>query len=91
MVSFGNASGPVSIPNLRILSVKGSLYLTRPTSAAYFATSAELRKAAQMLFAAIADGTVRIAINQRFPLADAVAAHRALEARETTGSTLLLP
>jgi len=91
MVSFGNASGPVSIPNLRILSVKGSLYLTRPTSAAYFATTGELRKAAEMLFAAIGDGTIKVMINQRFALADAVEAHRALEARQTTGSTLLLP
>jgi NADPH2:quinone reductase len=91
MVSFGNASGPVSVPDLRILARKGSLYVTRPTSGAYFATTAELRKAAQMLFAAIADGTIKVSVNQRFALEDAVEAHRALEARETTGSTLLLP
>lgn len=91
MVSFGNASGPVSIPDLRILARKGSLYVTRPTSAAYFATTAELRKAAQMLFAAIGEGTIKVSVNQRFALSDAVAAHRALEARQTTGSTLLLP
>ena len=91
MVSFGNASGPVSVPNLGILAAKGSLYVTRPTSKAYFATTEELRHAAKMLFAAIGDGTVKVAANQRFSLADAAAAHRALEARQTTGSTLLLP
>ncbi len=91
MVSFGNASGPVSVPNLGILAAKGSLYVTRPTSRAYFATTEELRHAARMLFAAIGDGTVKVAVNQRFDLADAAAAHRALEARQTTGSTLLLP
>lgn len=91
MVSFGNASGTVSIPNLGVLAAKGSLYVTRPTTGAYFATTAELRKAAQMLFAAIGDGTIKVVANQRFALEDAVEAHRALEARQTTGSTLLLP
>ena len=91
MVSFGNASGPVSVPNLGILAAKGSLYVTRPTSRAYFATTEELRHAARMLFAAIGDGTVKVAVPQRVDLADAAAAHRALEARQTTGSTLLLP
>lgn len=91
MVSFGNASGPVSIPNLGILAQKGSLYVTRPRSATYFAATADLRRAAQMLFAAIGEGAVKVAINQRFPLEQAVEAHRALEARSTTGSTVLLP
>jgi len=91
MVSFGNASGPVSVPNLGILAAKGSLYLTRPTTKTYFAGTAELRHAAKMLFAAIGDGTLDIAVNQRFPLAEAAEAHRALEARATTGSSLLLP
>lgn len=91
MVSFGNASGPVSIPNLGILANKGSLYVTRPTSAAYFATTEELRGAGRALFAAIGEGKVKISINQRFALANVADAHRALEARETTGSTVILP
>ena len=91
MVSFGNASGYVTIPNLGILASKGSLYVTRPTTGSYFTTASETREAAETLFAAIGDGTVKISVNQRFPLADAVAAHKALEARETTGSTVLVP
>jgi NADPH2:quinone reductase len=91
MVSFGNASGPVSIPNLGILASKGSLYVTRPTTAGYFVTSAELRAAAQALFKAVSAGDVRVHVNQRFPLEAAAEAHGGLEARETTGSTLLLP
>lgn len=91
MVSFGNASGPVSIPKLGVLADKGSLYVTRPTGAAYFRTADDLRTAAEAVFNMIALGKVKVAIDQTFPLADAVAAHRALEARSTTGSTLLLP
>jgi len=91
MVSFGNASGPVSIPKLGILAEKGSLYVTRPTSGGYFRTPEDLRTGAAALFDAIATDKVRIAIDQTFPLAEAEAAHRALEARETTGSSLLLP
>jgi NADPH2:quinone reductase len=91
MVSFGNASGPVSIPKLSILADKGSLYLTRPTGGAYFPTGTELRIAAKALFDVILAGRVKVSIAQRFPLADAVKAHKALEARETTGQTLLIP
>jgi NADPH2:quinone reductase len=91
MVSFGNASGYVTVPNLGILASKGSLYVTRPTTASYFVTSAELRKAAKALFAVIADGTVKVAVNHRFRLNEAQDAHRALEGRETTGSTILVP
>lgn len=91
MVSFGNASGYVTIPNLGVLATKGSLYVTRPTTATYFAATADLRKAAKALFDVIADGTVKITINQRFKLAEVQEAHRALEARETTGSTILTP
>ena len=91
MVSFGNASGYVTIPNLGILASKGSLYVTRPTTGTYFADSKELRKAGSAVFDAILSGKVKITIDQRFPLADAVAAHKALEARETTGSTILIP
>jgi len=91
MVSFGNASGPVSIPKLGILADKGSLYLTRPTGAAYFPTGTELRIAAKALFDVILAGRVKISVDQTFPLADAVKAHQALEARQTTGQTLLVP
>jgi NADPH2:quinone reductase len=91
MVSFGNASGPVSVPSLGILAAKGSLYVTRPTGAAYFPTGKELQIAGKALFEMIEKGALRIAINQRFPLAQAVEAQMALEARQTTGQTLLIP
>ncbi len=91
MVSFGNASGPVSIPRLTILAEKGSLFLTRPTSAAYFPDGDRLREAAKALFEAIIRGDIRVFIGQTWPLAQAVEATRALEARRTTGSTVLIP
>lgn len=91
LVSFGNASGPVAVPNLGILASKGSLYLTRPTSSAYFPTPQAYRKAAAALFAAVADGSIAVTIGQTFPLTDARKAHEALEARETVGSTVLVP
>jgi NADPH2:quinone reductase len=87
MVSFGNASGYVTIPNLGILASKGSLYVTRPTTASYFVKTEDLRKAAAALFDVIASGKVKVTINQRFKLEDVPEAHRALEARETIGST----
>ncbi|HTJ56849.1 MAG TPA: quinone oxidoreductase [Devosiaceae bacterium] len=91
MVSYGNASGPVSIPDLGILARKGSLFLTRPTTAAYFARREDLLEGAASLFAAVEAGTVKVHIGQRFPLKDAAEAHRALEGRKTVGSTVLLP
>lgn len=91
MVSYGNASGPVSIPSLVILSTKGSLYVTRPTTATYMATTEQLRTAVAAVFGAVQDGVLDVKVNQRYALADAAEAHRALEARETTGSTVLLP
>ena len=91
MVSFGNASGPVSIPNLGILATKGSLYVTRPTSGSYFEKTADLRRAGAALFEAIGAGKVNISINQRFGLDQVADAHRALEGRETTGSTIIRP
>lgn len=91
MVSFGNASGYVTIPNLGILATKGSLYVTRPTTGTYFAKTADLRKAAKALFDVILAGTVKITVGQRFKLEDVREAHRALEARETVGSTIILP
>ena len=91
MVSFGNASGVVSIPDITLLSRKGSLYVTRPTSATYFQTRDELLEGAGKLFAAVASGAIKVEIGRTFPLSEAVAAHRALEGRETTGSVILIP
>jgi len=91
LVSFGNASGPVEGVNLGILAAKGSLYVTRPTLMTYTATRDQLLACAGDLFEVVRRGAVRIEIHQRFPLAQAAEAHRALEGRKTTGSTLLLP
>ncbi|MDI3306997.1 MAG: quinone oxidoreductase [Acetobacteraceae bacterium] len=91
MVSFGNASGPVSVPDLGVLAAKGSLYLTRPTLNTYTAKREDLVATANDLFEAVRSGAVKIRVNQTFPLKDAAEAHRALEARRTTGSTVLLP
>jgi NADPH2:quinone reductase len=91
MVSYGNASGPVPPVNLGILGPKGSLYVTRPTLMTYTAKREDLVKAARDLFAVIKSGKVKISINQTYPLRDAAQAHRDLEARKTTGSTVLLP
>ena len=91
MVSFGNASGPVPPVDLLQLSAKGSLFLTRPTLAAYTATREELDGAAAELFEVIRAGKVRIEVTGTYPLAEAARAHRDLEGRKTTGSILLLP
>ena len=89
MVSFGNASGPVDPISPLLLSQKGSLYLTRPTLFHYVATREELEKSAGELFAMVESGKVKVEVKQRFPLKDAAEAHRQLEARKTTGSTIL--
>jgi NADPH2:quinone reductase len=91
MVSFGNSSGPVPPFALTELVSRGSLYITRPTLVSYTSTRADLEATAQDLFDIVASGQVKIAIGQRFPLAQAADAHRALEARKTTGSTILMP
>jgi NADPH2:quinone reductase len=91
MVSFGNSSGPVPPVNLAVLSAKGSLYVTRPTLATYTASRDDLVRSAEDLFDAVRSGAVQIRVNQTFSLRDAAAAHAALEARQTTGSTVLLP
>ncbi len=91
MVSFGNASGAVPPFEPGILSAKGSLYLTRPTLGHYTRTAQELQETADDLFAAIASGAVKIAVHQRFKLADARKAHEALHSRATTGATVLTP
>ncbi|NKE45601.1 quinone oxidoreductase [Roseomonas frigidaquae] len=90
MVSYGNASGPVTT-DIGILAAKGSLYLTRPTLATYTAKREDLEAHASALFDVVAKGAVQIRVNQRFALKDAAEAHRALEARKTTGSTVLMP
>jgi len=91
MASFGNASGPVPPVELGILAAKGSLYLTRPTLATYVAKRADLERSAAELFDVVAQGAVKIQVNQTFALQDAAAAHIALESRQTTGSTVLIP
>jgi NADPH2:quinone reductase len=91
MVSFGNASGAVPPFSLSELASRGSLTITRPTLAAYAATRADLERMAADLFARVESGQIRVNIHQRFALADAAAAHIALEARRTTGKTILLP
>ena len=91
MVSFGNASGPVPPVNIGILASKGSLFLTRPTLVNYTATREDLLTAARELFSVVKKGAVRITVNQTYPLRGAAQAHRDLESRRTTGSTVLLP
>jgi NADPH2:quinone reductase len=91
MVSYGNASGPVAIADLGILAAKGSLYLTRPTLATYTAKREDLETYATALFDVVSKGAVTIRVNQSFPLKNAGEAHRALEGRRTTGSTVLIP
>ena len=89
MVSFGNASGPVEPFSPLLLSQKGSLYLTRPTLFHYIATRQQLEQSANELFEMVASGKVKVEVQQRFPLKDAAEAHSALQARKTTGSTIL--
>jgi NADPH2:quinone reductase len=89
MASFGNASGPVPLIEPAILSQKGSLYLTRPTLFHYTATPAELQATARDLFDVVSAGHVTIRIGATYPLSETAAAHRDLEARRTTGSTVL--
>jgi NADPH2:quinone reductase len=91
MVSFGNASGVVPPFNIANLSLKGSLFLTRPTLMHYTAKRADLVATANELFEMVGSGAIRIAVQQRYPLAQAAAAQRALEGRQTTGSIVLLP
>ena len=91
MVSYGNASGPVPPVSLLELTRRGSLYLTRPTLFHYLASKGDLKRAARELFAVIGLGAVKVRIGQTYALADAQAAHRDLEARRTTGSTVLIP
>jgi NADPH2:quinone reductase len=91
MVSFGQSSGPCEPLPLGILAQKGSLFLTRPTLANYIATRSELDTAASELFDVVRRGAVRVDVRQSYPLRDAARAHTDLEARRTSGSTVLLP
>jgi NADPH2:quinone reductase len=90
-VSFGNSSGPIAAFDILLLSQKGSLYVTRPTLVTYTATRAALLTMAAEMFELVKAGKIVSEARQTYPLKDAAQAHRALEARKTTGSTLLLP
>src|SRR5262249_57021912 len=91
LVLFGQSSGPVPPFNISQLAAKGSLFLTRPTLFAYTADRASLLARASAVLDAAAAGTLHARIDRTFPLADAAEAHRALEARKTTGKALLIP
>ncbi|MEO7224306.1 MAG: quinone oxidoreductase [Devosia sp.] len=91
MVSFGNASGPVTGVALSMLQSRGSLYVTRPTGAPYVGSKDQFRRSIAAVLTALETGKIRPIIDQRFKLEDVQAAHRALEARETTGATVLVP
>ncbi len=91
LASFGSASGPVKDFDTGMLAARGSLYLTRPTLMTYVASDAALQANVADLFEVVGSGAVKIEVNQTYPLADAAQAHRDLEGRKTTGSTVLLP
>jgi len=91
MVSFGNASGPLAPIDSAALASRGSLFFTRPTLFSYIAKREDLEHTAQELFDVVLSGRVKIGINQTYALKDVAEAHRALEERRTTGSTVLLP
>ena len=91
MVSFGQSSGKVEPLDIGLLSAKGSLYLTRPTLFNYIATPDLLAHSAGELFEVVGSGAVNVTINQTYALSEAVQAHKDLEARKTTGSTVLVP
>ena len=88
---FGNGSGPVAAFDLNLLAAKGSLYVSRPSLVTYSARRQDLEAGAAELFDVVRSGKVKIEINQTYALKDAAQAHRDLEARKTTGSTVLLP
>src|SRR4029434_2827907 len=89
--SFGNASGSIEAFNINILQAKSSLFCTRPTLNTYAAKREDLVSIANNLFNVVASGKVKIPVNQKYPLKDAVQAHRDLEAGKTTGASVLLP
>ena len=91
MVSFGNASGAPALLDLQVLANKGSLFITRPTMVSYTLSQQELQQSSDDLFDRVLSGVLRIEINQRYALTDVQQAHRDLESRKTTGSTVLIP
>jgi NADPH2:quinone reductase len=91
MVSFGQSSGPVPPLDLGVLAAKGSLFLTRPSLMHYTAKREDLLAHARDLFAVVLAGAVKVNIMQEYALRDAARAHRDLEARKTSGSSILLP
>ena len=91
VVSYGNASGPVTGVALGQLAQKGSLSVTRPTLFDYYVTAEERRTGVERLWSMIREGKVRITVGGRYPLTEAADVHRALEARATSGSLLLIP
>jgi NADPH2:quinone reductase len=91
LVSFGNASGPVPPVNLGVLSLKGSLYVQRPTLGTHQATREAAQEGADDLFAMVGSGKVKIPVERRYPLAEAGQAHTDLEGRATTGAGVLVP
>ncbi|MFZ6722783.1 quinone oxidoreductase family protein [Undibacterium sp. Ji49W] len=91
MVSFGNASGPVPAFNLSELASRGSLFITRPSLMSYTAKRDDLEQMAAQLFSMVESGKIKIDIHQRYTLSEVAQAHRDLEARKTTGSTILIP
>jgi len=91
MVTFGQSSGPVPPLDLGELAARGSLFVTRPSIMAYTANRQDLLDHAEDLFEVVQSGAVRIEVNQTYPLAEAARAHQDLEARKTTGSTILIP
>ena len=90
-VSFGASSGPIEAFNINMLQFKGSLFATRPTLGTYAAKREDLLAMAAELFAVVGSGAVKIPVNQKYPLRDAAKAHRDLESRATTGSSVLIP
>ena len=91
MVSFGNASGAPAPLDLQILANKGSLFITRPTMLTYTASEAELQQSSKDVFSRVVSGELTVEINQRYALQDVQQAHRDLESRKTSGSTILIP
>jgi NADPH2:quinone reductase len=91
MVSFGNASGPVPDFAPLLLSQKGSLFLTRPTVKDYYATPGDFAEGTKALLDAVSSGTINVAVNQTYALREVQQAHRDLEGRKTSGSTVLIP
>jgi NADPH2:quinone reductase len=91
IVSFGNASGPVTGVDLGVLARHGSLFVTRPTMFDYYRDQGEREAGAARVWDMLASGRLKVMVGQTYPLREAAQAHRDLEARKTTGSTLLLP